>query len=77
MVGFAIWRLFTRKAKKREERDKAQRPFNFTDQRTLPPQTELEQKIFDKMWNLRLGWNWRETALARSHGDLLLHEGAG
>lgn len=46
-----------RKAKKEEER----RPFNFTGQRTLPPQTKLEQRIFDKMWNVRFGWDWKET----------------
>jgi hypothetical protein len=58
-----VWRLVkrARNAKKGEERYKARRPFNFTDQRTLPPQTELEQRIFDKMWNMRLGWDWKDT----------------
>lgn len=39
----------------------ARQPFNFTGQSILPPQTSLEQKIFDKIWNLQLGWNWMET----------------
>jgi hypothetical protein len=50
-----------RKAKKGDERDGPRRPFNFTAKRTLPPQTELEQRIFDKMWNVRFGWDWKET----------------
>lgn len=47
--------------KEGEERDRAQRPFNFTDQRTPPSQTELEQRIFDELWNMKLGWDWKET----------------
>jgi hypothetical protein len=50
-----------RKARKGAERDRARRPFNFTGQHTFPPQTELEQRTFDKMWNVRFGWDWKET----------------
>ena len=70
-LSAAVWRIAKRfkKAKKGPERHKARHPFSFRDQITLLPQTSLEQKIFDKMWNLQLGWNWMESAQGKLFFD--------
>lgn len=41
--------------------ERARQPFSFPMRRTPPQRTSLEKQVFDKMWNVKPGWNWKET----------------
>lgn len=41
--------------------EQARQPFSFPVRRTPPQRTSLEEQVFDKMWNVKPGWNWKET----------------
>lgn len=65
--------------KKKKRQHTGKEVFHFDpNAEILPRQTELDERIFNSLWHLKLGWNWKETSQGKcffnTEGDQIMED---